>query len=371
MNAPVYLIDELERALAAGTEAQRTKMLLRVSNLFMATAHRYSVGQINLFDEVISKLAAAIEAKTRARLAARFADVPNAPAGLIRMLAFDDDVEVARPVLKGSERLGDADLIANADSKSQLHLAAIAERKTLSEAVTDVLVTRGNRQVAQSVAKNTGARFSDVGFGMLVKRAASDETLAMQLGARRDLPRQHFLGLLEQASAAVRSRLAAENPAACKAIEGALDDVVGTIRSETRKVSSKYASAFTEVQAIKRTGRLGEGDVYRFARDGRFEETVVALSFLCGVEIDAVERALHHRSHEIALILAKLAGFSSTGAKAILLLKAGDRGIAAQDLDNALKSFGKLQVETAQRVLGFYRNRQIERARNPARAARA
>ena len=35
----------------------------------------------------------------------------------------------------------------------------------------------------------------------------------------------------------------------------------------------------------------------------------------------------------MALILAKLAGFSSTGAKAILLLKTADRGMSAQDLD--------------------------------------
>ena len=57
------------------------------------------------------------------------------------------------------------------------------------------------------------------------------------------------------------------------------------------------------------------------------------------------------------LILAKLAGFSSTGAKALLLLKTADRGISAQDLDHALKSYDQLQVATAQRVLGFYRTR--------------
>ena len=33
-------------------------------------------------------------------------------------------------------------------------------------------------------------------------------------------------------------------------------------------------------------------------------------------------------------VLAKLAGFSSTTAKAILLLKTADRGISAQDLDS-------------------------------------
>ena len=72
---------------------------------------------------------------------------------------------------------------------------------------------------------------------------------------------------------------------------------------------------------------------------------------------------LSKKCNEI-LILAKLAGFSSTTAKAILLLKAADRGMSAQDLDQALTSYGRLHAETARRVLGFHRTR----VRGPAAA---
>jgi uncharacterized protein (DUF2336 family) len=369
MTTQASLIDELERALAVGSEAQRNEMLWRITDLFLADANRYSVEQVGLFDEVITKLARAIEAKARAKLSIRLADVQTAPAGVVRMLAFDDDIEVARPVLKESERLNESDLVANASSKSQQHLAAISERKSLSEAVTDVLVTRGNRDVVHSVARNKGARFSDAGFRMLVKRSSGDDTLAMHVGTRGDLPRQHFLRLLEQASATVRSRLAAENPTAAAAVEGVLTEVVGGIRSETRKISSQYATAAAEVGRLKQGGQLGEAEVYKFARENRFEEATVSLSMLCNVELDAVERALQDRGHEIALILAKLAGFSSTTAKAILLLKTADRGISAQDLDSALRTYEKLQIETARRVLGFYRMRLKNRGGNPALAA--
>jgi uncharacterized protein (DUF2336 family) len=357
MTTQASLIDELERALAVGSEAQRNEMLWRITDLFLAGASRYSVEQVGLFDEVIAKLARAIEAKARAKLSIRLADVQTAPPGVVRMLAFDDDIEVARAVLKESERLNESDLVANASSKSQQHLAAISERKSLSEAVTDVLVTRGNRDVVHSVARNKGARFSDAGFRMLVKRSSGDDALAMHVGTRGDLPRQHFLRLLEQASATVRSRLAAENPTAAAAVEGVLTEVVGGIRSETRKISSQYATAAAEVGRLRQGGQLGEAEVYKFARENRFEEATVSLSMLCNVELDAVERALQDRGHEIALILAKLAGFSSTTAKAILLLKTADRGISAQDLDNALRTYEKLQIDTARRVLGFYRMR--------------
>src|SRR4051794_14414771 len=179
MTAQLSLIDELERALAAGSDSQRDGMLSRITDLFVDGAQRYTEVQIGLFDEVFTKLTAAIEAKARAKLSSRLAEVPNAPAGVVRALAFDDDIEVARPVLVHSDRLNEADLVANAKSKSQQHLAAIAQRKTLSEAVTDVLVTRGDHQVAHTVVRNKGARFSDAAFRLLVKRSASDDTLAL------------------------------------------------------------------------------------------------------------------------------------------------------------------------------------------------
>jgi hypothetical protein len=84
----------------------------------------------------------------------------------------------------------------------------------------------------------------------------------------------------------------------------------------------------------------------------------VTLSLLSGVEIDLAERALLDTSHETVLILSRLANFSSTTAKAILLMKATDRGISAQDLDQALMSYTRLQPATAQRVLSFYQTRQ-------------
>jgi uncharacterized protein (DUF2336 family) len=351
------LIDELEGALAGGTNAQRITMLARVTDLFVEGADHYSAEHVNIFDEVMVKLTATIEAKARAKLSSRLAPIPNAPHGVVRMLAFDDNIEVAHPVLAASDRLDEADLVANASHKSQQHLAAIAQRRWLSEAVTDVLVTRGDRDVVHSVAKNAGARFSDAGFRMLVQRSTGDDALALQVGARRDVPRQHFLRLLHQASATVRKRLETEHPGAGSALESVLGEVVGGIRSETRKVSTDYAAARSRVEVLHRAHRLGEPEVHGFARERRFEETAIALSLLCGLEIDVVERALLDQSHELALIIAKLAGLSSTTAKAILLLKATERAMSAQDLDQAMMSYGRLQGETARRVLGFYRTR--------------
>jgi uncharacterized protein (DUF2336 family) len=351
------LLEELEIALSSGSFDRRNEILTSVTDLFIDGAQRFSEDQIGVFDDVMARLVSAIEAKARAKLADRLAPISNAPLNVIHLLAFDDDIEVARPILTRSERLNEHTLLATANSKSQQHLHAIAQRRSLSEAVTDILVERGDRGVVHSVVKNRGARFSDAAFRILVNRASGDDALASEVGMRDDIPRPHFLMLLDKASSAVRARLVAENPQAASDIEGVVAEVVGDIRSEVRNASPAFAAAEAVVERQNRIHRIGETEIYQYARDRKFEETAIALSLMCDTPIDVVERALLDPGAEIILILCKVAGLSPTTTKAILLLRAADRGMSAEDLEQSLVSFNKLQPETAKRVLGFFRTR--------------
>ena len=137
---------------------------------------------------------------------------------------------------------------------------------------------------------------------------------------RGDIPRQHLMMLIEKASSAVRARLAAENPEAASAIEGVVAEVVGGIRNEARNASPDFAAAQAAVERQNRIRRIGETEIYQYARERKFEETAIALSLLCETPIDVVERALLDPGAEIVLILAKVAGLSATTTKAIPLL---------------------------------------------------
>src|ERR1700686_4564848 len=138
------LIDELEQALASGTSDQRIHTLARITDLFVIGAEGYSDDQIDVFDDVVIKIAARVEAKSLARLSNRLAPLANAPKRTVKELAAHPDISVARPVLVGSERIEESDLVDNARTQSQEHLLAISERQSLSEAITDVLVERGD-----------------------------------------------------------------------------------------------------------------------------------------------------------------------------------------------------------------------------------
>jgi uncharacterized protein (DUF2336 family) len=355
MIAQQSLITELEDAISCGSVDRRLDTLRRVCDLFETGASMYSDEQVELFDDVIGRLAASIEAKARIELSNRLAPIANAPANVVKSLAADDMIEVAGPVLAQCARLDDEDLIGTARGKGQEHLLAISQRASLSEAVTDVLVTRGDREVVHSVAQNGGARFSDAAFGVLVERSANDDALAQRVGIRADIPRRHFVSLLAKASASVQKKLVAANPHAADHIRYVVAHIEGKLNDAQAR---DYGASRSRVEALHRAGKLGESEVHSFAKSEKFEETAVALSLLCGLPVEAVEQALLDERPDMVLIIAKAMGYSWATAKLMLLLRTAGRGASQHDLDLALQSFDRLQVSTAQRAVRFYQSRQ-------------
>jgi len=361
---PTYKLvaDELEDAIANGSSHKRVETLRRITDLFLTGAEQFNDEHIELFDQVISRLSVEIEARARVDLAERLAHVPNAPIGVITDLASDDIIEVASPILANSTRLDDQILIGIAKTKSQHHLLAISRRESISEPITDVLVTRGNQQVLKSVAQNTGARFSDNGFGVLVQRAKNDDALTTQIGLRKDIPRKHMAQLIEKASDGVRRKLAAANPIAAVEINRALAEIAARMKAEAAGPKRDFTAAKALIAEMQQTGKLGENEIRVFAQSGKLEETIVALSLLCGIPIDAIENIFCNDKSDMCLVLARASGLSWLATKLLLLLQSSGSGVSDQDLAGAKDNFEKLQQATAQRVIRFYQVRQNVKA---------
>src|ERR1035441_4937341 len=126
------VVEELERAFISGTPGKRDDMLVRVTDLFLTAPATLTSEQASLFDDIINNLVTHLERRSLVTLSVRLARSANAPTQLIQRLASDEEIEVAGPLLAGSDALNDQSLIAIAESKSQLHLNKIAERLKLS-----------------------------------------------------------------------------------------------------------------------------------------------------------------------------------------------------------------------------------------------
>lgn len=362
-SAQQTLIDDLEHVIADKNIGDRAAMLRRVTDLFVVASGQLSDEQVALFDDVMGRLLEEIEISARAAFGHILAIVPDAPPNVIRMLALDDAIDVAGPILAHSGQVDDLTLVESAKTKSQAHLLAISRRKTLAEAVTDILVERGEQHVALSTAGNLGAIFSEFGYSTLVQRSLSDGELAACIWARPEIPRQHLLKLFADASESVKLELTSKDPGKASVILEIVAQASHQIQTRAREKSAGYAAALAHVQSLHALGGLGEAQLAEFARAGKFDETSIALSFICKLPIALVERAFVDERSEQIIVIAKAFGLSWETVKAILLLQDKVKNDSKRKLDQHFETFTRLQVETAKKAIQFYRLR--ERATSP------
>src|ERR1700722_10618279 len=135
MTEATSILQELNDSISRGSPESRAKALWHATDLLIAG--RYTEDQIWVFGEVIGRLADEIEGASRGKLANPLSHSDNATFNVIMILAFDDSIDVAGPVLEYSQRLDATTLVTNARTKSQAHLLAISKRSSIPIAVTD------------------------------------------------------------------------------------------------------------------------------------------------------------------------------------------------------------------------------------------
>ena len=366
MGSLPKLIRDLETSITNGSPDRRAETLRRVTDLFLHNPESLTDRQVDVFDVVIARLATAIEARARAELSERLADVPNAPRGVIRSLAHDQ-IMVARPVLTRSERLSDDDLIAVALAKGRDHMLAISERAKLTEPVTDVLVSRGDRVVAHAVAGNQGARLSRMSSAALLNRACSDEALQALLSQRDDLPESHVRQLVAVARETARRRLAQTMPGGVKssidlAVEHSAEAVEAAVAGRRN-----YERALAVVHAITEERRLEESDLLSFASNGSTEETICSIAYVAGLSVAAVERLFDGSEADLLLVIGKSQGWSWRTLRAMLRLR--NPSVSASSLRRAQETYDGLSATTSQRVVQFLKAREGAERRSAEEAA--
>jgi uncharacterized protein (DUF2336 family) len=357
MDPQPNLIDQLEDVLASKHVARRAEILRKVTDLFVLGSGKFSEDQIELFDSVMGKLLENIECAARAQFGSRIARLPDAPRKVVRVLASDQAIEVAGPILTHCERLDQDTLVETAKTQSQDHLLAISGRKVLVEAVTDVLVERGNKSVVSATARNGGARFSDFGASTLVKKARDDGDLALCVWSRPDIPRQNLVKLFVDASEAVKGQLVEADPRRAELIKAMVAKATDEIQTKARAGSHDFARALDEVSQLHAARKLGEAQLLAFANEGSFDKVVAALALMCNLPIGVVERAFVQNQTEQIIVLARALDISWVTTVTLLLLHAGVNGSSRQQLDQCFTTFSRLQPKSAQTALQFYRMR--------------
>ncbi len=348
-------LKDLNEAISLASAESRTRALWHATDVLLEG--EYSEEQIRIFGDVIGRLAEEIEQSARAELSRRLAHSGNAPPKVVKMLAFDDAIDVAGPVLQFSPRLDTQSLVANIRTMRQPHMLVISQRSAVPIEVTDELVTRGNQEVVQSVASNQGACFSDFGFQQMVKRAETDSVLAARVGLRKEIPPRMFAQLIAKASDDVRRKLERERPELAKEIAASVTKAAGKLYFEVGADRMEYHAVRRAVTSRFEAGRLSEKSILGYALAHKLEEIAVGLSLLCALPADFVRTAFVSNNCDMILVLAKALDYSWETAMALLFLAAQNHRISASDLDKLKAEFERADANASRGILKVYQAR--------------
>jgi uncharacterized protein (DUF2336 family) len=343
---------ELDPIMAEGSGSQRFTILQKITDLFLADVDSYSDAHVGIFDDVMSRLIEKIERQALIELSGRLAPVDRAPINVIGRLSHDDDIEISGPILENSRVLTDRDLVEIAETKSQAHLSAIAGRTQLNEPVTDVLINRGNSEVARKVTANDGARFSRFGLSKAVKRAEEDESLVDVIANRLDLPVDLLDELVRKAATTVRQRLLANaRPEMRERIGRVLAAVSNQVASS---ITPRAGGAGARTMARHDPASL-RARVSQCAEAGNIEELTDALAILSKLPVKAVRNLIGQASDEGMLVLGKACGMGWPELQKVLPVTMPAKTKTPNDMKALFAKFVSLSAADVERAIRFIR----------------
>jgi uncharacterized protein (DUF2336 family) len=365
---------EVEAAIKAGSAEKHLDTLKQVTDLFLLSAESYSGEQVELFGDVLERLVKTIELRALADVSARIAlaetstqlaSIKQAPASVVRRLANNDEITIARPVLTESARLPAEDLVELAETKGEQHLLAISGRWWLTEIVTDALLKRHYPSVSRRLVTNPGARMSANGYAIVLKQAETDPDLAVETGIRVDLPADLRQQLLKSATEAVRQRLLSRAPP--HMFEEIRTAIATAANGASREMSRTrdFSAARRFVASLAKHGKLSEPELLSFAKERKYAETVAALAELSGSTVEVIRPVMQSLRDDGVLIPCRVAGLKWETVAAVLDARFASGSMGRHELAKAKEQYAKLTVESARRLLKFWQVRAADAKPQP------
>lgn len=349
----VALIAEFEKGGERRSPARWSEILRQITSLFLLDTHRLTDPHILLFDEVFVQLIDRVDSEALAFLSDKLSGLSAAPPHTMQRLAFHDDILVAGPALRRSNRLTDGDLVKIANLRSEQHMLEIASRQTISAALSDELVARGELSVLGKLTENLGVKFSENACAVLVARAKHNETLAEQLVRRSDLPSE----LRRQLAAKVADDRTRYLQRAPSILQGKIQTAVATTVARVElpvPTHAHYATATAKMVELSRKGNLNDRSVNGFAVKREYVDVVAALSLLSGAAVEVILPLLQTAELDGLVVACKAARLNWSTTLMIVRHRPAATVIAEKELEQAKAVFDELSISVAQRTIRLW-----------------
>ena len=344
-------------ALAREPSSESRRALLReLTDHFFGPAAR-SATEDELYGAVLSELSADMEAAVRKELSARFSVRADAPRALIRRLA-NDQADVADAVLRASTVLTEADLLSVVRVHGQEHLRAVSNRAEVPEAVSEVIVERGDDETLGALLRNDGARLSRAASETAVERAKVNLELHAAAVERSSLPADLLNEMYFVVEARLRQHILEQNAAMDPVLlESAL--AAGRVRVATDDgiLPADYAESLAYVQELAAANQLSPQMLARFLRSGSRTPFLISLAQLADVDFHTARQIVERRELDALAVVCRAADLDRALFLTFAVVILSDDGDAMTKAHGYARLYAELTSDQARRTLRFWRMR--------------
>ncbi|NNE83669.1 MAG: DUF2336 domain-containing protein [Alphaproteobacteria bacterium] len=218
----------------------RTDVAGKISEITVNIAGGKQDNVYKLTMEALEVLARDQLVRVRQILAETLKECPQAPVGVMEILALDSEIAVAQPVLESSPVLGD-EFLLEVISSTSVHgaLSAIARRVALGENVADAIVHNGDAEAIAELLGNKSTQIREETLDRIVDQASGEPIWHKPLVHRPNLHAEAAMRIAEIVAAPLLANLRTRTDLD--------DDTLGAIKEVVlRRLDSDDLSGFNE-----------------------------------------------------------------------------------------------------------------------------
>lgn len=358
----------------AGPSKARQALLRRLADVVCLPASRINAFERAVTGDLMVDLLRQAPVEERRRVALRLAPLAELPDALARLL-LRDEPSVAGPLIEQCASLTDVDLIGCARDAGIAHRLLIAERRGLSEVVTETLLSFGEDAVIEAVLKNTSARLAQGAIEGVVALSRQSRGLCAPLLKRAELRPSGAYVMFWWCGAEERRVVLQRFAVSREVLQDSVEDLFALVAAEgwsdpvTRKALQFIERRQRNRAAIDKSPYSGLEAAVAAASQGMTRELVSEIGYLSGIKPLTSAKIMGDAGGEPLAILCKATGLSrldlQTLWRAMRRPEITADGEVHPDWERVQITYEMLAVDRAQTVLRYW-NWSLSSALTPA-----
>lgn len=321
---------------------------------------RVSVRESELVADVLIELLRQAERDLRMALSIRLSAMEDVPLRLVLQLA-NDEIDIARPILRDSPVLGEFDLVYIIKSKGAEYWQAIAQRKQLTSLVMDTLVETKDFATALAMLQNNSIELSEHVMLALSDLARGSDVLSAPLLRRKEITKDIIDSMYMVVGESLKEYIREHHSTMSVALVNAVDKTVQSFVLESegdahQAVPDRHAdNEIVRAKDMMSAGKLDVNVMIETLRMSQLKVFKAQLSVFSGMNYAYIDDLIRQTTGQKLALVCKAHDINKADFVSIFLLtaKARDFGRLAdvRDITKAIAYYERVTKPLAQAIL--------------------